>query len=115
MLSFQIDNELTKQLIALNEAISEKNALLGAISSQDREAIHHYAWISMVGASTRIENAILTDSEIDWLDSVLGKDAKKTAFDANRKPCGTLSLGTMKLFTKNHGLLQLLVNLFFVF
>ncbi len=46
MLSFQIDNELTKQLIALNEAISEKNVLLGAISSQDREAIHHYAWIS---------------------------------------------------------------------
>lgn len=84
MLSFQLDSHLTKLLIALNEAISEKSALLDPISAQNREAIHHYAWISMVGASTRIENAILTDSEIDWLDSVLGKDGKKTAFDANR-------------------------------
>jgi len=38
----------------------------------------------MVGASTRIENAVLTDSEIDWLDSVLGKDGKQTALDAHR-------------------------------
>jgi Fic family protein len=85
MMSFQIHSDLTKALIDLNEAISEKSARLQAISPKDREMIHHYAWISMVGASTRIENAILTDSEIDWLDSVLGKDAKKTAFEANRK------------------------------
>lgn len=85
MMSFQIDNELTKSLIDLNEAISEQNLKLESLSAKDREMIHHYAWISMVGASTRIENAILTDSEIDWLDSVLGKDAKKTAFEANRK------------------------------
>jgi Fic family protein len=85
MTSFQIDSKSTQNLIDLNEAISEKFADLRTISPKDREAIHHYAWISMVGASTRIENAILTDSEIGWLDSVLGKDAKKTAFETNRK------------------------------
>ena len=85
MLSFQIDTGLTKQLISLNEKISEKFALLQAISKSERETIHKYAWISTVGASTRIENAILTDSEIDWLDSVLGSDGKKSAFDAQRK------------------------------
>ncbi|MDZ4677906.1 MAG: Fic family protein [Oligoflexia bacterium] len=85
MLSFQLDNESTKLLIALNEAVLEKNTLLAAMSTKDKEAIHHYAWISTVGASTRIENAILTDSEVDWLDSVLEKDAKKTAFEAHKK------------------------------
>ncbi len=38
----------------------------------------------MVGSSTRIENAILTDSEVDWIDSILSKDGKKTSFDAHK-------------------------------
>ncbi len=38
----------------------------------------------MVGASTRIENAVLTDSEIDWLGFVLGKDGKQTALAAHK-------------------------------
>jgi len=84
MLSYQIDNECIKLLIALNESISEKYALISSLSEKDKQTIHHYAWVSMVGASTRIENAILTDSEVDWLDSILGKDAKPTAFDSYR-------------------------------
>jgi len=84
MLSFQIDGQVTKQLIALNELITEKFAFLESLPKDEKENIHRYAWISMVGASTRIENAILTDSEIDWLDSVLGKDGKQTALDAHR-------------------------------
>lgn len=84
MLSFQLDNQVTKQLIALNERISEKYAFLESLPKDEKEDIHRYAWISMVGASTRIENAILTDSEIDWLDSILGKDGKQTALNAYR-------------------------------
>jgi Fic family protein len=84
MLSFQIDSQITKQLIALNELMAEKYAFLESLPKDEKENIHRYAWISMVGASTRIENAILTDSEIDWLDSVLGKDGKQTALDAHR-------------------------------
>ena len=84
MLSFQIDNKTTRQLIALNELISEKYAFLDTLPRDEKENIHRYAWISMVGASTRIENAVLTDSEIDWLDSVLSKDGKQTALDAHK-------------------------------
>ena len=84
MLSFQIDNKTTMQLIALNELISEKYAFLETLPRDEKENIHRYAWISMVGASTRIENAVLTDSEIDWLDSVLSKDGKQTALDAHK-------------------------------
>ncbi len=84
-MSFQIDKELTKRLISLNETFSEKNAQLAELSQRDREMIHKYAWVSTVGASTRIENAILTDSEVNWLDSVLDSDGKKTAFEAHRE------------------------------
>lgn len=85
MLSFQIDKELTKLLISLNETFSEKNAQLKELSPSDLEMIHQYAWVSTVGASTRIENAILTDSEVSWLDSILKIDGKKTAFEAQRE------------------------------
>ena len=84
MLSFQIDNQMTKDLIALNELISEKYAFLKSLPKGERENIHHYAWISMVGASTRIENAVLTDSQVDWLDSILGKSNRRTALDEYR-------------------------------
>lgn len=84
MLSFQLDSLLTKQLIALNELIAEKYAFLQTLSKEERDQIHRYAWISMVGASTRIENAILTDSEVDWLDSILSRDGKQTVLEAHR-------------------------------
>ena len=84
MLSFPIDNQLTKDLIALNEFVSEKYTFLEALPKDERENIHRYARISMVGASTRIENAILTDSQVDWLDSILGETGKRTALDEHR-------------------------------
>jgi Fic family protein len=84
MLSFQLDNKTTRQLIALNDLISEKYAFLETLPRDEKENIHRYALISMAGASTRIENAVLTDSEIDWLDSVLSKDGKQTALDTHK-------------------------------
>ncbi|MBA8667917.1 Fic family protein [Holosporaceae bacterium 'Namur'] len=55
-----------------------------SFSEQEHEAIHRYARISMIGASTRIENAVLTDQEIDWIDTILGKDGKVTEFNKNK-------------------------------
>ena len=49
------------------------------------DSIHRYARMSQIGASTRIENAVLTDAEIDWMDTVLSKDARTTAFQSQRK------------------------------
>jgi hypothetical protein len=52
----------------------------------DAEAswLHRWALISTIGASTRIENAVLTDAEIDWVDTALSRDGHVTAFDANK-------------------------------
>ncbi len=43
--------------------------------------------ISNIGASTRIENAVLTDQEIEWIDTALNKNGKVTAFEENRGLC----------------------------
>ena len=40
--------------------------------------------ISNIGASTRIENAVLTDREVEWVDTILQKDGKTTAFEENK-------------------------------
>jgi len=85
MLSFELDNQITKQLISLKGKIDEKYEFIQTLTEEELQAIHRFARISIIGASTRIENAILTDSEIDWIDSVIGKDAKRTAFEVQRK------------------------------
>ena len=84
MLSFSIDKQITKELIAFQELVSEKYAFLQTLPKDEKGNIHRYSRISMVGASTRIENAILTDSQIDWLDSILGESSKRTALDECR-------------------------------
>jgi Fic family protein len=38
----------------------------------------------MIGASTRIENAQLTDTEINWIDTILTLDSHVTAFESHR-------------------------------
>jgi Fic family protein len=84
MLSFQIDNKLTQDLIDLQSTLSKKVLELQYLDSKELSAIHQYAKISQIGASTRIENAILTDSEIDLIDRILGEDPKTTAFHKER-------------------------------
>lgn len=84
MLSLKLTPELIWQLDALNNRFAKAYATLASYSDELKAAIHRYAKISMIGASTRIENAVLTDSEIDWLDTVLAKDGKTTAFVANK-------------------------------
>ncbi|HLB42705.1 MAG TPA: Fic family protein [Gammaproteobacteria bacterium] len=84
MLSFELSLELVQQLHQLNNAFAKSYALLSNYSDDLKAAIHRYAKISIIGASTRIENAVLTDSEIDWLDTILAKDGKPSAFLAKK-------------------------------
>lgn len=84
MLSFKLSSELIKQLTELDNQFAMIYATLAGYSDDVKSAIHRYAKISMIGASTRIENAVLTDSEIDWLDTVLTDDDKPTAFIAKK-------------------------------
>ncbi len=83
MLSFEISSEQLQKLQTLHQQYARAYAEFAAYPEDARKAIHHYALISMVGASTRIENALLTDSEIEWLDTVLTKDGKTTALQQN--------------------------------
>jgi Fic family protein len=84
MLSFTLTSDIIARLQALDNALVTLYAETINLDELEREAIYNYARISTVGASTRIENAVLTDSEISWLDTVLSTDGKKTAFEKNK-------------------------------
>ncbi len=80
MLSFEISAKTVSALKGVAEATAVQ---MGRIQEWDpnlKEAIHRSALVSNVGASTRIENAVLTDAEVWWLDTELGKDGRMTAF-----------------------------------
>jgi Fic family protein len=85
MLSFTINAQTTKELKTLQSAVSLKFGELRLLSRDELDAIHRYARISNIGASTRIENAKLTDSEVDWMDTILSTSGKATAFRQNKK------------------------------
>ena len=84
MLSIQLTPEILNQLRKLDNAILEVYAKIVGFSEEELRALHRYARISTIGASTRIENALLTDSEINWMDTILTKDGKQTAFQKNK-------------------------------
>lgn len=84
MLSFALTPDLLKSLQELEGQLSIVYSKLQSISVEERDHLHRYARISTIGASTRIENALLTDSEVNWLDTILTQDGKTTALDANR-------------------------------
>lgn len=85
MISFTIDPKTEKKLKKISELVSKKRVELEAMTSDCREAIHRYARISMIGASTRIENAVLTDPEIDWMDARLGNDSRLGSFERHKR------------------------------
>ncbi len=84
-LSFDLTSDLIESLQNLGNTYSNAYTLLKNLSTDELEALHKYARVSMVGASTRLENAQLTDSEINWLDTLLSEDGKVTAFDQKRE------------------------------
>jgi len=85
MISFQPNNLLNKKLIELENAFVLTYAKIQNFDEATKKAIHRYARISSIGSSTRIENALLTDSEIEWLDTVLSTDGKTTSFSQNKR------------------------------
>ena len=63
--------------------IEARNSLDG-VSSEEAKYLNRFAYISNVGASTRIENAVLTDNEIEWVDTALTRDSRTTAFEEKK-------------------------------
>lgn len=84
MLSYTLSEEMISSLQTLEVLVMQAFERLLSLSQMEKDAIHRYARISMIGASTRIENAMLTDSEVNWLDTILTQDGKTTALEANR-------------------------------
>jgi Fic family protein len=85
MLSFTLSDQTISKLRELSQSASRRQLLLGQLAPAERDYIHRNVRISMIGASTRIENAVLTDAEVDWLDTVLTKDSHLTAYDDQRQ------------------------------
>jgi len=84
MLSFQLTPSAEKQMKALQALLVRSATELERVPSRERSYLNHFALISNVGASTRIENAVLTDVEIEWVDSELASNGKPTSFEEKK-------------------------------
>jgi Fic family protein len=84
VLSFTPTPKLEKALKAVQAEVNRLAAELARVPDAEASWLHRWALISTIGASTRIENAVLTDAEIDWVDTALSQDGHVTAFDANK-------------------------------
>jgi Fic family protein len=84
MLSFSPTPKLEKALKSLQVDIVLLAQELSNMDEAEKSWLQKFALISTVGASTRIENAVLTDAEIEWVDTTLTQKGKTTAYEAKR-------------------------------
>lgn len=82
MVSFIIEQKDKNNLQKVLNKFSHVYLLLNQQHQNDLEEIHRFVRISSIGASTRIENALLTDNEINWIDTILSTAGVTTAFHA---------------------------------
>ena len=85
MLSFTPGSRVENQLKVLQGLLVETSKGLESAATEERQFLEKCALISNVGATTRIENAVLTDVEIEWVDTILSKDGRPTAYE-DKKP-----------------------------
>lgn len=83
-LSFTLTKRHLNTLKAFENKILSYYHTLKNLSDDETDALKKYARISNIGASTRIENAQLTDIEINWIDTILTASGKHTAFLENK-------------------------------
>ncbi|MDH5408297.1 MAG: Fic family protein [Gammaproteobacteria bacterium] len=84
MISFIPSSKLEKALKTLQGRLAEVSTGLANLSQAEQQYLNKCALISNVGASTRIENAVLTDVEIEWVDTTLSEDGTTTAFESKK-------------------------------
>ena len=84
MLSFEPSVKLEKALKQLQGRVVNAATSLGSLSQDEAQYLNRCALISNVGASTRIENALLTDAEVEWVDTTLSVDGRVTAFEQHK-------------------------------
>ena len=84
-LSFHLSPELLLHLKSLDNKFAKIYSDLKSAEESELNYLHKHAKVSLIGASTRIENAILTDIEISWIDTILTKKVKESAFDFHKE------------------------------
>jgi Fic family protein len=84
MLSFKATGKIEKELKSLQEALVESYNELQLLGDAEKTYLKRLAFISSVGASTRIENAVLTDHQIQWIDTTLNEDGKTTSSESRK-------------------------------
>lgn len=85
ILSFQPSIKLEKALKISQAEIERLSFDLDKISEDEKSWLHRWALISTVGASTRIENAVLTDAEIEWVDTTLSEKEHPNSFENQKE------------------------------
>lgn len=83
MLNFDV-TPFTAALKDLDNQLVKIYGKIQTFSKNELLFIHKLAKASMIGASTRIENALLTDQEVNWLDTFLETRSNVNAFEENR-------------------------------
>lgn len=83
-LSFVPNNKLELALKQTQSRVEQLSIELKGISEEEQSWLHRQAMISTIGASTRIENAVLTDAEIEWVDTTLSIDGGLNGFEEKR-------------------------------
>lgn len=81
MLSFAIEDKLHLKIKLLHEDMAVAWQAISSLEDDEKSALHQMARVSQIGASTRIENAVLTDAEVDWVDTLLSSNPRPTAFE----------------------------------
>ena len=84
-LALEPDMFLIDQLKNIQTKLGQIYDEIQGLNEIEKEFIHKQAFISNIGASTRIENALLTDQEVEWIDTALSEDARPTAFDKHKE------------------------------
>lgn len=85
MLSFLIPDILIIRLRELANTLAKTKQMAETLDARELNYIKSNVFVSTIGASTRIENAVLTDAEIDWIDSTLTEDSRTSAFHDQRE------------------------------
>lgn len=97
----------------LNGQIASCAKELENLAREELEYLNHSALVCNIGASTRIENAVLTDSEIEWIDTTLSTDEKTTAFEQNKEfILNKLSKDKERSIEEVAGCREMLINIY---
>lgn len=84
-ISYVLEETTQRALGALSHEISMVWYQISSMDDEERNFILKNVRISAIGSSTRIENAVLTDLEVEWIDTTILKDSKPTAFLEQRE------------------------------